>query len=165
MFLEQKDPSRHRCNSKRNRGQSTGAKKSEVKVNGWGNTLLEMEMVLCRLWPLDQNNEQHIHPQGRMRAAQCHARRSCRPRDSRGHRGKSTKKQNREQKRGKPEDTQCSPTLTAPCEFRWMDDDVCRMQHVGYLPDDERVVTHCFMHGKRKSNAGETRWRWGWMKC
>lgn len=28
-----------------------------------------------------------------------------------------------------------------------------------YLPDDESVVTHCFMHGKRKSNAGETRWK------
>jgi hypothetical protein len=35
-----------------------------------------------------------------------------------------------EQKRGKPEDESCFPTLTAPCEFRWMDDDVCRMQHV-----------------------------------
>lgn len=45
--------------------------------------------------------------------------------------GKSTEKGRMgEQKRGKTEDAQCFPTLTAPCEFRWMNDDVCRMQHV-----------------------------------
>lgn len=45
--------------------------------------------------------------------------------------GKSTEKGKMgEQKREKIEDGQCFSTLTAPCEFRWMYDDVCRMQYV-----------------------------------